>query len=280
MGAIAETIAQAARAAGAQVMMRQQVNRIVVEDGWPVAVETKRGDSFEAARVIVNLPPWNIRDLLGDQAPARLRKLPAQPQQGGGAFMVYAGVDASLIPDGFPLHHQVIVREPMGEGNTIFLSLNPEWDAPRAPEGKRALTISTHTSLSPWWELFQEDREAYEQRKVAYTERMLSAVERLLPGIRDAADLILPANPVTFQRFTRREWGWVGGFPQTDLFRAWAPRILPNIWMVGDTIFPGQSTAAVALGGMRVAKSILAEEGIKVPNDESEVNPMAALHVL
>jgi hypothetical protein len=31
--------------------------------------------------------------------------------------------------------------------------------------------------------------------------------------------------------------------------------------MVGDSIFPGQSTPAVALGGLRVAKTILKELG-------------------
>ena len=55
----------------------------------------------------------------------------------------------------------------------------------------------------------------------------------------------------------------MGGFPQTNLLRAWAPRILPNVWMVGDSIFPGQSTAAVALGGLRVARSILSEYNIQ-----------------
>jgi hypothetical protein len=34
-----------------------------------------------------------------------------------------------------------------------------------------------------------------------------------------------------------------------------------GLWMVGDSIFPGQSTAAVALGGLRVARAILAEYG-------------------
>jgi len=53
--------------------------------------------------------------------------------------------------------------------------------------------------------------------------------------------------------------GWVGGFPQTNLFRAWTPRLAPNLWMVGDSIFPGQSTAAVALGSLRVASAVLAE---------------------
>jgi hypothetical protein len=76
--------------------------------------------------------------------------------------------------------------------------------------------------------------------------------------LRDAANLVLPGTPVTFQRFTRRLWGWVGGFPQTSLFRAWGPRLGRNLWLVGDSIFPGQSVPAVALGGMRVARSLLA----------------------
>jgi phytoene dehydrogenase-like protein len=82
--------------------------------------------------------------------------------------------------------------------------------------------------------------------------------------LRAAADLIMPGTPVTFERFTHRRWGWVGGFPQTSLLRAWGPRLSPGLWMVGDSIFPGQSTAAVALGGLRVAEAVLTEAGIRV----------------
>jgi phytoene dehydrogenase-like protein len=147
----------------------------------------------------------------------------------------------------------------MGNGNTVFLSLSPVWDKGRAPEGRRTLTLSTHTELDPWWDLHEQDRGAYEARKQSYTERVLTAAEVALPGLREAADLILPGTPVTFQRFTRRLWGWVGGFPQTSLTRAWGPRLGYGLWMVGDSVFPGQSVPAVALGGMRVARSLLAE---------------------
>jgi phytoene dehydrogenase-like protein len=50
----------------------------------------------------------------------------------------------------------------------------------------------------------------------------------------------------------------VGGFPQTSLFKARGPRTgVPNLWLVGDSIFPGQSTAGVTLGAMRVAAEVL-----------------------
>ena len=262
IGRIAEELADAVLRNGGQVLQRQEVTRIVREHGRPVAVETKRGDTFPADLVIANLPPWNIAELLGDDLPGKLRRLPAQPVDGWGAFMVYVGLDSGAVPSDLALHHQVIVREPLGEANTAFLSLSPAWDVGRAPEGQRALTISTHTDLKLWWRLYETDRAAYDTLKDDYTARLLDAAARVLPEIREASALMMPGTPVTFQRFTRRAWGWVGGFPQTSLLRAWGPRIAPGVWMVGDSIFPGQSTAAVALGGLRVARLLLRDEGV------------------
>ncbi len=260
MGAIAETLVQAVRQHGGQVLYRQAVNRIRFENQRPVAVDTQRRqqtESFPADIVVANLPPWNIATLIGDPLPRALRRLPQPPTDGWGAFMAYIGLDDSAVPADLPLHHQVIVQEPLAEGNSIFLSLSPDWDAHRAPPGQRVITLSTHTALGPWWQRFEHDRAAYEARKAMYLEQMLTAAEQVVPKLRDATNLMLPGTPVTFRRFTRRAWGWVGGFPQTHLFRTWGPRLGPNLWMVGDSIFPGQSTAAVALGGMRVARAIL-----------------------
>ena len=261
IGAIASTLADAVRSHGGHIHYRQEVERIVMAKGQPVAVTTKRGDTFPADLIVANLPPWNIARLLGEAAPPVLQKLPPPPNDGWGAFMVYAGVDESLFPADFPLHHQVIVREPMGEGNTLFLSISPAWDKGRAPAGQRAVTMSTHTALGPWWRLYEADQAAYERRKLAYSNQMLTAATHALPRLREAIKFTMPGTPVTFQRFTRRTQGWVGGFPQTNLFRTWGPRLAPKLWMVGDSIFPGQSTAAVALGGLRVAHSILADCG-------------------
>lgn len=220
-------------------------------------METKRGERFSADLLVANLTPWNIAGLMGDEAPVSLRHLPTQPGPGWGAFVVYVGLDGASLPAGFPLHHQVIVGEPLGEGRSVFLSLSPEWDASRAPAGHRALTLSTHTRLEPWWELYHSNKPAYEALKNAYTERVLIAASRALPGLDSATRMVLPGTPVTFERFTRRLGGWVGGFPQVGLFQNYAPRLAADLWMVGESIFPGQSTAATALGGLRVAQAIL-----------------------
>ncbi|MCB0195155.1 MAG: FAD-dependent oxidoreductase, partial [Anaerolineae bacterium] len=265
MGGIATTLAEAVKQHGGQILYKQKATRIVTEQNRPVAVETQRKKSFPASIVIANLPPWNIAQLLGDSAPRPLRRLPAHPQAGWGAFVTYVGLDASAVPADFALHHQVITAEPMAEGNTVFLSLSPAWDTSRAPTGQRVITLSTHTRLADWWQLLEQDRDAYEARKQVYADRLLDAAARALPTLREAAQFIMPGTPVTFQRFTHRVDGWVGGFPQTSLFRTWAPKLAPQLWMVGDSIFPGQSTAAVAMGGLRVAAAVLHQQRVPWP---------------
>ncbi len=92
--------------------------------------------------------------------------------------------------------------------------------------------------------------------------RLLVAAERAIPGIRRAVRLNLPGTPVTFAYYTRRPSGMVGGFPQTSLLQARGPGTgIPNLWLVGDSIFPGQSTAGVTLGGIRVATAVLQKSG-------------------
>jgi C-3',4' desaturase CrtD len=279
MGAVAQMLAQAVRENGGRVLYRQEATRIRLEGGKPVAVETRRGATFDADLIVANLTPWNVANLLGEGVPARwrarTRRLPARPPGKWGAFVVYLGVDGAAIPADTPLHHQVVLRRPLGEGNSVFLSISPEWDGSRAPSGKRALTLSTHTDLGTWWDVYGSDPEAYKAHQAQYTGNLLLAAEQVLPGLRQAAELILPGTPVTFQRFTRRDRGWVGGFQQTDLLRARGPRMGSRVWMVGDSIFPGQSVAAAALGGLRVAGAILRDQAS--PADEPRVQWKAAV---
>jgi C-3',4' desaturase CrtD len=268
MGTIARMLSDAVVQYGGRVLYRHEAKRIRFERGLIKAVETRRAGSFPADLVIANLPEWNISRLLGDAAQGRLRDLPSRPEHGWGAFMLYLGIDESVIPPGFPLHHQIVKGRPLAEGNSVFLSISPSWDRGRAPAGRRAITMSTHTDLKQWWDLYENDRSGYEALKSEYSERLLAAAESAVSGIREGINLALQGTPVTFERFTRRAGGWVGGFPQTGLLATRGPRLGPGLWRVGDSIFPGQSTAAAALGGLRVARSVLSSTGfehIKAP---------------
>lgn len=263
VGQIAQTLVDAVREQGGQVLMRQPVHDIEMKDGRAIAVHTKKGLRVECDVVLANLTPWSLRGLLGRDAPEALRHDVAEGlEPTWGAFMIYLGIDKQRWNEHFPgaaTHHQVVVdvERPLGETNSVFFSMASLDDAGRAPEGEVPVTMSTHTEIAPWWELHQNDKAAYEAQKERYSEAMLDAIERALPGLRDCITFRITASPVSFERFTRRARGMVGGFAQKSIWQARGPSTgVPNVLMVGDSIFPGQSTAGVTLGGLRVARKV------------------------
>ncbi len=149
----------------------------------------------------------------------------------------------------------------------MFVSISPGWDRARAPQGQRAITISTHTRAADWYTLANGEA-AFEERKQMYLERLIDAATMALPKLKQPIRLAMPGTPLTFERFTRRVNGMVGGFPQKSLWAGWAPDASRDraVWLVGDSIFPGQSTAGVTLGALRVAREI--ERTMPVPQRE------------
>ncbi len=155
MGGIARKLAAAVKRLGGDVRYRQEVVRVQKQAGRRWLVETKRGVELTADEVVFNLPPTNIAQLLGADAPPTLKRSATIPKDGWGAFMLYLGVDEAIIPESPTLHHQLVAGDPSIPGSTLFLSFSPAWDAERAPTGRRALTISTHTPLDGWWRLLE-----------------------------------------------------------------------------------------------------------------------------
>lgn len=256
MGSLGEAMAAAVRSHGGRVLYRKRVSAIrrLGQGGYDIHIE--RRESMQARSIVANLPLANIRGLMSPPH-ARLDPWSSLPRDGWGAFVLHLGIDAALVPSGIGPHHQVLSGDTMAEGGSAFLSISPGWDSSRAPQGRRALTISTHTDLRSWWPGARPQPEEYRARVDRLTERLLERAEAVLPGVSASANPVMPGTPITFQRFTGRLKGWVGGYPQTSLFRFPRPRIGPNLWIVGDSVFPGQSTPAVALGGLRVAESVL-----------------------
>jgi C-3',4' desaturase CrtD len=277
IGSLATSLVNWIKEHGGQVLFRQQVEAIEVQGARAVAVRTNKGLRLTADYLLANLTPWALADLLGEAAPWRLVREVRRRPATWGAFTLYLGLDRGRLPDGLASHHQVIVDpdRPLGEGNSVFISLADPADHGRAPAGMRPATLSTHTAVAPWWALRQgTDPEAYIARQELYTERLLQAAEQAIPGLRQAVKLSLPGTPVAFESFTRRPQGMVGGFPQTSLFNVRGPGTgLANLWLVGDSIFPGQSTAGVTLGALRVAATVLRAAAQSQP----ERHPAAAL---
>lgn len=282
IGGIAETLVNRLVSLGGRILYRQRATRIEIRDGRAVGVYARKGRHsreetfFPADFVIGNMTPWDIHTLLGDASSPSLGQEVNRRKPGWGAFVLHLGVKASVIPEDFPDHHQIIaeMEGPLGESRSIFMSFSPAWDESRAPEGQRALTVTTHTNTEQWWNLLERDEDAYYAYKDDYTRRILTRIDELIPGFKESLTLVLPGTPVTYNFYTDRHLGMVGGFPQTSLFRMRGPRTgIGNVRLVGDSIFPGQSTAGVTLGAMRVTEDVrrsLPTKGVQRQMRESD----------
>lgn len=250
MGAVAETLAQAVVRHGGRVLYRHRVDKLRIRNGRLAAVEVvlggrRRGERevLEADLFIANLTPGDLTALI----PGAVKQAP--PHDGWGAFVLHAAIPASAVPPG------AYYRQWAGEGDWVFLSLSDPGDTLRGSPDIRVLSASVHTRLADWQGL---SKEVYQAQKMAWQERVVRQVERLIPGFRESAALILGATPRTYQFYTRRQDGWVGGYPQVHPLRTPSPRTpFSNLWRVGETIFPGQSVPAVAMSGERVAALVL-----------------------
>jgi C-3',4' desaturase CrtD len=260
---IARALADALIRDGGDLRYRAWVEQILIEGGRAAGVRLAGGEELRARHVIANLTIWDTARLLGAAAPRRLSRAAAATPEGWGALMLYLGVGESAIPPGLPEHHQVLLDydAPMGEANTAFLSLHPAHDTSRAPAGQRAITVSTHTRVGPWWRAKAQGRAAYTERKELAAEALLAAAERVLPGLRGHIRYRQAGTPVSFQRYTRRAQGMVGGLgqrPSQSGFFSLGARAagVDRLWLVGDSAFPGQSTAAVTQSAIRLYQAL------------------------
>lgn len=260
---LARTLAAALERDGGALHYRRWVRRILTRDGRAVGVETEKGERYGARHVVANTTLWDAARLLGEAAPPRLGQVIGRAPRGWGACTLYLGVDAAALPPGLAEHHQVVASydAPLGEANSVFLSAHPADDPTRAPPGQRAITISTHTDAARWWRLRESDPARYRDEKAAMAERMLDTAALALPDLRRSIRYQQAGTPFSFWRYTHREQGMVGGMPQllgNSGFFSLGPRAtgVRNLWLVGDSTFPGQSTAAVTQSAIRVYQAI------------------------
>ena len=260
IGEVARRLAESIERDGGAVLYGKKVTRLDTIQKEALGVETADGDALAANAVIANLTPDSFA-LLDDSPPSGEPDAP--PASGWGAFMLYLGVDASLFEHAGADHLQIVAPEgELGECRSLFVSASPASDAGRAPEGQRAVTISTHTRPERWFEARRQGRAAYEALKREYTERTLALLREQLPETDGAIRSVTAATPCSWEAWTGRRHGLVGGYAQTSLFDVRGPATkYYNLFLVGDSIFPGQSLPGVVTGARRTVELLVQRAG-------------------
>jgi phytoene dehydrogenase-like protein len=257
---IANALARSVRRGGSAIAYGRTVASIESRRGRARAVVLDDGTRIPCGAAIAAIPAQNLVALapaLGETYRARVASLP----QRYGAFMLYCGLPAGVVPDSLETHHQVVrtYDEALGDGNSAFLSFSEAGDVRRARGGGRAVTLSTHADVARFERAYADG--TLPTLVARYEAALLAALDRVVPGASARAAFVESATPHTFERYTGRLRGLVGGVPQTPdhtLIGAFGHRTpIAGLFLCGDTAFPGQSTVGASLSGFNAARAAL-----------------------
>jgi phytoene dehydrogenase-like protein len=243
VGVLAEAIVQALQRAGGEVHYAHRVKRLT-RRARGYTVHTSRGD-WDAEQVVANVLPQQLLTLTDLDTP-RLRRLRERVRRSWGAAVRFRTLrdDPTLPSEGF---HRQLVGDQAIDGHSAWVSVGGRGEG---RDGERTLVASTHL-----------DADASPEQVQVVQQRIADTLARLAPDLTALVTDDWTASPRTFERFTRRTNGFVGGVPRTvdprGYLGLWPRPEARGLWLVGDSVLYGQSTLATAVSGHRVADALM-----------------------
>ncbi len=247
---------------GSKVLLRHAVDKITFENEvftLQCTEKQKIKHSFQAKYLISGIP---INNTLQIYQPTHthiqkqmLKKQVLTSEKLNSAFQLGVGFVPHREFDS--LHHQIILPSPMPETQSasIFVSLSHPKDDSRADvAGQRVLSVSTHLH-------HPEGKPDFDKQKA--TDFVLQTLI--------AKDFLKSENIVychasaqqNWQQWTKREYGFVGGYPQYAATKVWqlndARLDHHKAYLCGDTAYPGQGIPGVVLSGIIAVEKLKAD---------------------
>jgi prolycopene isomerase len=265
-GALADALTRCIQQSGGTVRLNAPVLRLVYNaDGTAAGIELLNGETVHARRAIVsNLTVWDTYGKLVGHArtPPDVRSA-LKSARSSGAYMLYLGMDEEAAAR-LPADHLLAggdsrdETDAPGEFSPFMFSATPAWDA-RGPEGKRAVTVWTQTDAESWF-AFHSDATEIEAHDQAQLENWWAKIHECIPELGAGVEVIETETPHSHYERTRRRLGMVGGLARSiDLSSSLGfthETAIPRLYMVGDTLYPGQGLMAVTHAALLVANEL------------------------
>ncbi len=262
---LAQALVGAVEREGGEVVFRSPVARILVEQGRTAGVVLAGGQTLEAPLVVSNADlRHTVTELLGEDAPAGLRRDAARLTPSVSAFVTYTATTLDLAANG--TSHETFVYDGFDHDAAWAATLagRPNWwtatapsllDPSLAPPGVQLLTLTTLAR-------FDSER-GWRADKEAWLERSLALAETRFPGLRASLRFAEAGSPTTMVDYTGNSegaiYGWALSPDQIGPSRPANRTELPGLWLAGHWALPGGGVYGVLTSGVSTARAILGE---------------------
>src|ERR1041385_3233103 len=266
---LAERLAESIKLSGGTVRLDSPGLRLAFDDSnRAVGVDLLSGERVLARKAIVsNMTVWDTYGkLVGlNRTPPEIKKH-LNTLRGAGVYVMYAVLEEAAVAR---LPGELMLVEDSEGEFTVAIS-----QASSASAGKRAVTFTCRTEVEPWfafqstgernrtltcrtevepWFAFQSSVEDYEEWDQEALERFWTRLHSAIPELGSDIEVIETANPRTYYDQTRRKLGMVMGVEGAIPAHR---TVLPNLFMVGDTVSAEPLLERIVEIAMTVASEI------------------------
>lgn len=249
--ALAERLAESIKRSGGTVRLNTPVLRLAYDQsGEAIGVDLLSGERVIATKAIVsNLTIWDTYGkLVGlNRTPPEIKKQ-LNTLSGAGAYVVYATIEGAAVQR-LPGEQMLVATTPSDENDDWFSEITLSVYG-------GTVTLKSATDVNEWF-TYHASEEDFEASDQAALERFWTKLHAALPELGSGIEIIETANPRTYYDQTRRKLGMVMGLQLTPGLQS--PKIpspqtvLPNLFMVGDTVSPLPSLSSVVNTALSLA---------------------------
>jgi len=238
-----------------EVRLRQNVTAVIPQDKI-YHIEIAKHSPIEARQVVMAIPLNNTIEIFKGNIRADMLKGVMPSEKLNSAFQMGIAFKSHTTPD--CLHYQLHLPEKFKKiigSASIFVSLSHPEDTTRADErGITVASVSTHVY--------------HPQKNIVDKEAISASIIQFLIENKffEKEDVIYyhASTPEAWEKWTRRKWGFVGGYPQYMSVKPWQMNEhrldKKGAYLCGDSTYPGQGIPGATLSGIIAAQKLLADE--------------------
>ncbi|MBM4306616.1 MAG: NAD(P)/FAD-dependent oxidoreductase [Deltaproteobacteria bacterium] len=283
MGRVSEAMAHSFLRYGGEILLRTEVDQVLIKDGRAEGVLTKDGKIFQSPRILSNINPNHLTELISYESRNPVARTIKRLEYSLSCFILYLATDLNLRERGLPYftylrslsdleeEYRMMQRGEIPKNPTLIVSVPTLLDPSLAPKGQhivKVLVVAPYHYQEKWG---AGDSKTYRRVKEEFSQKVLQQLEsKLIPGLKDHLLFSEAATPLTLERYTGNEEGAMYGLASTPAqignFRPSHQTPIPGLFQVGHYTRPSHGIVGASLSGLFAARSILQKTKHQIPS--------------